>query len=377
MIKYLNIYAGNLFGGIETLLITLAKQNEFSALMSGHFALCFEGQLADELRKIDESKVHMLGNVKISRPWTVLRARYQLQELIKQEKFDVMICHSCWPQVIFGSVVKACNTPLVFWCHDTPKGSHWLERLAKQIKPDFAIANSNYTLAALPRLYPKVPSQTLYCPVPYKDVGDRALIRSAVRSELNTPNDKVVIIQASRLERWKGQTLLISALGNLRDLPNWVCWIAGGTQRPHEVKYLEELQAQARELKIDDRVCFLGQRSDIPHLLTAADIHCQPNIGSEPFGIAFIEAFYAGLPVVTTAMGAALEFVDDSCGYLVPPNNVNALSKTLAYLIRNPESRAALGENGTARADSLCNPQQQFRQLYDILSALLEKHAET
>jgi hypothetical protein len=35
---------------------------------------------------------------------------------------------------------------------------------------------------------------------------------------------------------------------------NWVCWIAGGTQRPHEAQYLQELQAQAQELGIADRV---------------------------------------------------------------------------------------------------------------------------
>ena len=64
---------------------------------------------------------------------------------------------------------------------------------------------------------------------------------------------------------------------------------------------------------------WLGQRRDVPELLAAADIYCQPNVGAEPFGIVFVEALYTGLPVVTTALGGALEIIDASCGVLVPP----------------------------------------------------------
>ena len=146
MIKVLNIYAGNLFGGIEVLLLSLTNKEISLESMIFHFALCFEGKLANELRNIDASKVDILGNVKISRPWTVIRARQKLKELLEREKFDVVICNSFWPQVIFGPVVKAQELPLVLWCHDIPNGKHWLERLAKRVRPDLVIANSFYTL---------------------------------------------------------------------------------------------------------------------------------------------------------------------------------------------------------------------------------------
>jgi len=184
-----------------------------------------------------------------------------------------------------------------------------------------------------------------------------------------------VIIQASRLERWKGHSLLLSALGQLTNCPDWVCWIAGGVQRPQESEYLQELEKQAEKLGIAERVHFLGQRSDIPQLLVAADIHCQPNMGPEPFGVAFIEALYAGLPLVTTAMGGGKEIVDDSCGYLVPPDDVKALSEVLRSLIVNPELRATLGSGGKIRADYLCNPHKQINQLYDILYKIVKQEA--
>lgn len=373
MIKRLHLYAGNLFGGIETLLISLAKEDVFSSLMIGHFALCFEGRLANELRAIDASKVCMLGEVKMSRPWTVIRARQKLKELLEREKFDVVICHSFWPQVVFGPVIKANHLPLIFWCHDIPNGQHWLERLAKRVSPDFVIANSLYTLQAVPKIYPKIDGKVLYHPLKAPSLGDSLSIRHALRLELNTPENAVVIIQASRLERWKGHSLLLAALGQLANRSEWVCWIAGGVQRPQEAEYLQELEKQAETLGIAERVRFLGQRSDVPQLLAAADIHCQPNTGPEPLGVAFIQALYAGLPVVTTAMGGAMEIVDDSCGYLVAPDDVKTLSEALTTLIDSPEKRSVLGAGGKVRADYLCNPHNQLNQFYDIIREVIKQ----
>ncbi len=367
--KLLHIYAGNLFGGIETLLITLAKEQRLCTQMQPHFALCFQGRLGNELRNLS-ANVNMLGSVRISRPWTVWKARWQLQQLLKQERFEVVICHSCWTQAIFGSVVKDNHLPLVFWCHDVLNGKHFLERWSKLVQPDLVIANSYYTQATVPKVYPQTPSETLYLPVSCPNLGNHKLISHTIRQELNTPDDAIVIIQASRLEIWKGQTVLLSALAQLRDIPNWVCWLVGGVQRPHEAKYKQELAVQAQALGIKDRVLFLGQRNDVPHLLAAADIHCQPNIGAEPFGIAFVEALYANLPVVTSAIGGAMEIIDQSCGRLVAPHDVNALSEVLGWLINNPSQRAALAVGSKLRADYLCNPVQQMNRLYCLLDRI-------
>jgi glycosyltransferase involved in cell wall biosynthesis len=371
--KILHISAGNLFGGIETLFVTLAKEQSLCQQMQPQFALCFPGRLADELQSLG-AKVHQLGNVKISHPLTVWKARNQLQQILKQEQFDAVICHACWPQAVFGSVVKANHIPLVFWCHDVVSGKHPLEQLAKLVQPDLVIANSRYTQASVRKLY-QHHSDILYLPVASPNIDDHASNRQAVRAELNTPDDAVVIVQASRLERWKGQSLLISTLGQLREIPGWVCWLAGGVQRPHEAEYFQELKTQAQELGIADRVLFLGQHSHVPFLLAAADIHCQPNTGPEPFGIAFIEALYANLPVVTTAMGGAMEIVDDTCGRLVAPDDINALTEVLAHLITNPGERATLAVGGKSRAEYLCNPKRQLNRLYSLLSQLVEQEA--
>uniref|UniRef100_B8HLI7 Glycosyl transferase group 1 n=1 Tax=Cyanothece sp. (strain PCC 7425 / ATCC 29141) TaxID=395961 RepID=B8HLI7_CYAP4 len=370
--KVLHLVAGNLFGGVETFLCTLAEQRHACPSMQPHFGICFEGLLSERLRAAGVP-VYNLGAVRLSRPWQVISARGQLSQLMAQDNFDAVISHSCWPHVLFAPVIRRAGRPLVFYCHDLHTGEHWLERWAKLTPPDFSLVNSYCTLAALPRLFPQGDRAVIYCPVYLPDLSEPTLLRSQIRSQLQVSPETTVIIQVSRLERWKGHSLLLAALSQLRDCPNWVCWLVGGDQRPQETRYLQELKQQALSSGIADRVQFLGQRSDVPDLLTAADIHCQPNTDPEPFGITFIEALAAGLPVVTTAIGGGKEIVNASCGLLVPPADAIELAAALKFLILDPQARTNLGANGRLRARTLCDPQQQLQKLYDVLREQQER----
>jgi glycosyltransferase involved in cell wall biosynthesis len=169
------------------------------------------------------------------------------------------------------------------------------------------------------------------------------------------------------MEPWKGHRLLVEALSRLSHVPRWVCWIAGGAQRGEEFAYEKSLHEQVMDLGLVERVRFLGQRSDIAQLLLAADIHCQPNLGPEPFGIAFIEAMHAGLPVVSTAAGGPPEIIDETCGVLVPPNDAASLACQLEILIKDEGLRRRLGAAGTRRAAEMCDPGRQLQQLRAIV----------
>ena len=103
------------------------------------------------------------------------------------------------------------------------------------------------------------------------------------------------------------------------------------------------------------------------NVLAAADIHCQPNSGPEPFGIAFIEALFAGLPVVTTRLGAPAEFIDSTCGVLVEPGNADALAEALRRLIDHSAERQQIGNGGPPRANDLCNVERQLCKLHEII----------
>jgi glycosyltransferase involved in cell wall biosynthesis len=334
--------------------------------MESSFALCFDGRFSKELTLAGAS-VHHLGNVRIRNPLSIRRARQNLGDLLRRKSYDVVLTHSFWSQAIFGPTVRRQGLPLGSYLHAPPDGHHWLERWARRTPPDFALCNSHFTAGSLPRLYPQVPSEVVYCSVAPPDRIYSSIDRNQTRVELNTPEDATVIIQVSRMEPWKGQVAHLEALSRLKDSPDWVCWQVGGAQNPGEEKYLRLLQETASSLGVADRVHFLGHRSDIAKLLGAADIFCQPNTGPEPFGITFIEALYARLPLVTTNIGAAREIVDHSCGVLVPPGDSNALAASLRALIQDPTRRATLGAAGPERAGKLCNPTTQMRRLNEFL----------
>jgi glycosyltransferase involved in cell wall biosynthesis len=331
-------------------------------MLESSFALAGEGRLSDELREL-AAQVHALGEVRVRHPGTIREARRRLRAILAREELDAVICHSPWAQALFAPVARRAAVPVVFHLHGNVTGRHWLELWARRSPPDLVITNSAFTAGTLRNLFPGARAELIRYPVEESGHVANPSNRSDVRAELNTPEDDVVIVQSCRMEAWKGHRLHIEALTELRDLPGWTAWVVGGAQRSAEVAYRAELEESAARAGIQDRVRFVGQRRDVPRILRAADIHCQPNLGPEPFGIAFVEALYAGIPVVTTAMGGAKEIVDESCGILTEPGDAEALGAALRELVLQPELRRRLGAGGPARAAELCDPASQVKRL--------------
>jgi glycosyltransferase involved in cell wall biosynthesis len=364
--RVLHVYSGNLFGGIESILVAIARARAFSHT-AHEFALSFEGRLSHELEGAG-TLVHPLGEVRISRPATARTAREKLAKVLKSTAFDRVICHAPWSQAIFGGPVRRANVSLVFWAHDVMTGRHWTERLARRVAPDLAICNSHFTAGTLSRLYREVPTAVVYAPVDTRRPRIGEAERRAARAVLNTPDDATVIVQASRSEAWKGHGLLLEALSGLRDLPNWVWWQVGGAQRPAETAFLESLKQSAKRYGLLDRIRWVGERDDVPRLLAASDLYCQANLEPEPFGVVFVEALAAGLPLVTTGIGGACEIVNASCGVLVPARNTAALSGALRSLIEDIPRRTRLASGARTRARMLCDPEIALQRLEHVLT---------
>jgi len=367
--RILHVHSGNLYGGVETMLMTLARRRDECRNLQQHFALCFEGRLSSELAAAG-AVTHSIGAVRVSKPLTILRARNNLRKLLANAGWDALLFHSAWSYAVFASVARAQGLRAVVWVHGTSNGKHWTEQWARRTDPDLVVCNSRFTVDGAAAVYPYALKRVVYCPVELDSRPLPAGKREAIRRELDTPENAVVIIQVSRMEPWKGQSLHLEALSQLKTTPDWICWFAGGPQRPEEEKFFDELRNDAVRFGIADRVRFLGERSDVPSLLKAADIYCQPNLQPEPFGIALVEALNAGLPVVTTNMGGATEIVDETCGVLVRRGDKDGVASSLRRLIEDSALRRRLGQRGPARAQKLCDPATRIRELSDVLTGI-------
>jgi len=374
MTRVLHIVSGNLYGGVETFVVTLARYRETCPALDQQFAFCFDGRFAQELRAAG-ARVHELGAVRVRQPISILKARKRLRDVINENRIDVVICHMAWAHTIFAPAIRAAGKSLVFWLHMATDGRHWLERWAKMTPPDLVMAPSRFVADTAATMFPRREASVVHYAVAPPAESLRAE-RSGVRAEFDTPDDAIVTMQACRLEEWKGQRIHLQALAHLRDVKGWQCWIVGGAQRPHEARLLESLKSEVARAGIGDRVRFVGQRADVPRILAAADIYCQPNTGLEGLPVIFTEAFYAGLPIVTSDLGGFWEIVDETCGIRVPSGDSAAVAESLRRLIADGTERKRLGDAGRVRARSMCDPARQIEKMHRLIEGL-EQIGET
>jgi glycosyltransferase involved in cell wall biosynthesis len=362
----LHVASGRLYGGIERMLTALAESKKLPGGLDFDFAVASEGRLSSELRERGV-QVHALGEVRLSHPSSILRARRHVRAILGGQQHAAVICHAPWSHAIFGGVVRSAGLPSVLWQHDRATGAPLVERACRAAGADLVICNSNWTAASAASWQPDVPRCVIYCPVASKAAteGDREEIRGI----LGATSSDVVILSASRLEPWKGHLDLIRALARL-GTRSWTLWIAGGAQRTHERDHAVAIEAEVRRLGLGARVKHLGERRDVRRLLAGADLVAQANVEPEPFGIVFAEALLAGVPVVTTNMGGAPEIVDNSCGRLVVPGDLEALAAALDALISNASLRATLGAAGPAHAGARCDPSVVLPQLEAALLSI-------
>lgn len=366
-LNVLHVYSGNLFGGVERMLISAATLDAPHG--NAHFALCFVGRLSNSLQA-GGAPVTLLGPVRLRKPLSALRARRALDHLLASREFDAVVCHSIWAFCIFAPVVARAGHAPILYLHDIPDPKNLFYRWAWLDPPALCIVNSKATAQPLTLLRPAVPVKIVHPLVnPPKPVVSGAV--QQLRRQLGAEPEDTVILQASRFDSWKGHRNLLQALAAMRNVTGWRCWIAGSPQRPAEEAYRRELETLVGSLRLEKRVSFIGHREDMDTTLAACDIYCQPNETPEPFGMVFVEAMYAGKPVVGRALGGALEIVTPECGILCPPGPAPLVS-ALTRLLDDRSLRQQMSEVGPTRAAELSGPDSFRSQFRAALESVLD-----
>jgi glycosyltransferase involved in cell wall biosynthesis len=195
--------------------------------------------------------------------------------------------------------------------------------------------------------------------------------RATVRRRQGAGDEDAVILHVGRLSDYKGQVELLQAAERLGELPFRV-WFVGDSQTDAEAGFLESLESFVREHRMEQKVRFLGHSDNVYEQYAAADIYCQPNRKPEPYGFTFIEALYAGLPVVASNSGGSAEILTDErtgerYGMLVPPGDPAAVADALRALIDDPVARARFRGRARQRADALGDPRRAMARFTDLV----------
>jgi D-inositol-3-phosphate glycosyltransferase len=177
------------------------------------------------------------------------------------------------------------------------------------------------------------------------------------RAQLGLDRDEFVVLQLGRMVPRKGVDNVIRATALLRhqfQLPARLLVVGGNTEAPDPVATPEigRLMKLTEELGVTDAVSFTGQRQrgQLRYYYSAANVFVTTP-WYEPFGITPVEAMACGTPVVGTAVGGIkTTVVDGETGYLVPPNDPDALAERLAWLHHHPQLAQRMGWAGMRRA---------------------------
>jgi glycosyltransferase involved in cell wall biosynthesis len=125
-------------------------------------------------------------------------------------------------------------------------------------------------------------------------------------------------------------------------------------------------------------VLFRGDVADVAPYLRCADAFVLPS-STEGLSNALLEAMAAGLAVVATAVGGAIDLIEDGqSGCLVAPGQPSALQDALATVLANPALRARLGARARERVTSthaLPGVADRLLHLYRDLAAAPPTHA--
>ena len=190
---------------------------------------------------------------------------------------------------------------------------------------------------------------------------------SDLRPRLGIPPGTVLVGAAGSLIPRKGHDVLIRAMAVLTgDYGPHLLIASGGPER-------ETLERLTVELGLSARVHFLGYHDPITDLYQSCDIMALAS-RADAFGLVLAEAGYSHRPVVATMVGGIPEVIEDGVtGFLVPPENPQALAHALARLVADGALRARMGEAGRLRAETRFSVQRmaaEFGDAYGHLAAL-------
>lgn len=363
MARVLHVIESLAAGGAERVVVEYAMAHDRERYQPEICCVRSSGPLADTLRSAG-IPVHELGRRSRLDPRPALR----LASLMRREKYDVVHNHN-FAALSVGVVaclftgVKA----LVRTEHNVTLGGSSARTVlsrAAALREDAQIAVSD----AVRRSHieaGRVPEARFV--VVRNGIGEERLrpdvSSGAVRGGLGIGESEFVCLNIGSLTRQKNRVNLLRAVSLLGDIERLRVLVVGSGPREAELKEL------STRLGLDERVRFLGERLDISNLLGASDAFVLSS-DWEGLPITLLEAMASGLPSVATSVGGIPEVIaEGETGYVVPPNDPEALADRIRALADDEELRSRMGAAARGAFRGRFRAEQMVRQteaLYDL-----------
>jgi L-malate glycosyltransferase len=357
-------------GGTETQAVELVRRLPPAGYEVTLGCLKMEGPLQERLvgSGVEVMEFHPKGGLDTP-AGAALLARLSL--FLRRGHFDVLHAHDLWSNLLGVTAARLAGVPGIVssrrgdlagfsWYQGSRRV--WLRRV--QNMGGVVLTNSTAARDALIREDGFKPDKLR---VILNGVDTERFQGKSARSRLFPGvTGKVIVVVGNMHSDVKGHPWLIAAAPAIvREFPDTRFVFAGdGAARP-------QFERQVADLKLEANFLFLGLRSDVPDILSSADIGVLPS-RSEGMPNAILEYMSAGLPVVASAVGGNRELVEEGVtGHLVPPEDSEALASTLLGLLRNPGAAARLGQNAREMIERKFSFGRLVREVDELYSELL------
>jgi len=163
-------------------------------------------------------------------------------------------------------------------------------------------------------------------------------------------NDKPIISQISRFDKWKDPLGVINVFEHVREKTDCQLVLLGNPAMddPQGVALFEDVQEQVRRAKHakDIHLIMLQDNLLVNALQRASDVVLQKS-KKEGFGLVVSEALYKKTPVVASNVGGIpLQLISGANGYLIEPSDDRSFAKHTIKLLKDEKLRARMGEHG-------------------------------
>jgi glycosyltransferase involved in cell wall biosynthesis len=173
---------------------------------------------------------------------------------------------------------------------------------------------------------------------------------------------------------WKGHRIFLEAARRvMEEVPNARAFVIGEAPERGQA-YRDELRRLVNDLGIADRVVFTGFREDVPELMQLLRVIVHASVTPEPFGRVIAEAMAMGKPVVATDAGGPREIIQDgSDGYLVPPEEPEAMARAIIRLLTDSAHAEQVGRRARRTVEARFSAGGHARLVEQIYADVLTR----
>ena len=319
-------------GGAETYVYTAAK--ELHARGYEVFLASGGGRLADKLKAAGVRTFFV--PVRQSRFLSVWR----VSSIVKKYHIDVIHANSGAAGIIAAGVKRNTSVPVVYTAHGI-LGNMEKEYVIDQL--DQIICVSEYVRQdSIARGFHEDHLLVRYSGIDTERFTANEEVRIRLRKEFGFDEDTLVLAIVSRIKNLenKGHGHLLSLLDKYGRKENWKLLVIG------KGNGLPLLKTKIRAMHLSDKVLCLGHRTDVEHLLNAADLTVLPS-RFETFGLVLAEGMAMGKPAIAFSVGGTPEIVKDGeTGFLVEKDNEKELYECIKQLDSDRSLLKQFSENG-------------------------------